>query len=244
MWHLHAYWFQRMRVKLRRDLLEIVRRIERWGHDGDPVHRTGIADAIEGLTSQEYSRILESVSDRAAAVRIAAAAGGIHAGASSEAVDRGKAASVNAGRAGARRLPSDEEELGPDEIKAALERAGGNITLAASALGLPNRYVLYRLMSRVGIATNAPARVRLDAWPDERPIEVGERLPGQISQNRRIQRTNLYDNLQAALHAIDSWLVANPEESPQRVSVYAARQQFSRTMDALAVLDLEGSPTS
>jgi two-component system nitrogen regulation response regulator GlnG/two-component system response regulator HydG len=42
-------------------------------------------------------------------------------------------------------------ELGRAEIAAALSAAKGNVTRAARALGLKNRFVLYRLMKKVGV---------------------------------------------------------------------------------------------
>jgi two-component system, NtrC family, response regulator HydG len=42
-------------------------------------------------------------------------------------------------------------ELGDDEIRAALRRHDGNLTRAASALGLPSRFSLYRLLKRRGL---------------------------------------------------------------------------------------------
>jgi DNA-binding NtrC family response regulator len=42
-------------------------------------------------------------------------------------------------------------ELGRAEIDAALSAAKGNVTRAARALGLKNRFVLYRLMKKVGV---------------------------------------------------------------------------------------------
>jgi two-component system nitrogen regulation response regulator GlnG/two-component system response regulator HydG len=43
-------------------------------------------------------------------------------------------------------------EIDAARIQAALQEAGGNVTAAARALGLKNRYVLYRLMKRHGLA--------------------------------------------------------------------------------------------
>jgi two-component system response regulator HydG len=42
--------------------------------------------------------------------------------------------------------------FGPDEIRAALEGRDGSIALAAEDLGLPNRFALYRLMKKHGLA--------------------------------------------------------------------------------------------
>ena len=42
-------------------------------------------------------------------------------------------------------------ELGRPQIEAALAAAGGNVTQAARALGLKNRFVLYRLMKKIGL---------------------------------------------------------------------------------------------
>jgi two-component system nitrogen regulation response regulator GlnG/two-component system response regulator HydG len=44
------------------------------------------------------------------------------------------------------RLPSDDGELTPDAIRAALAEQGGSVTKAAKRLGLKNRFALYRLM--------------------------------------------------------------------------------------------------
>jgi DNA-binding NtrC family response regulator len=49
----------------------------------------------------------------------------------------------------ARELP------GEAEIRAALSASGGNVVRAADALGLGSRYVLYRLMRKLGIETDA-----------------------------------------------------------------------------------------
>ncbi|HEX2686486.1 MAG TPA: sigma 54-interacting transcriptional regulator [Kofleriaceae bacterium] len=46
-------------------------------------------------------------------------------------------------------------ELGRAQIEAALSAAKGNVTRAARALGLKNRFVLYRLMKKVGVDGNA-----------------------------------------------------------------------------------------
>jgi two-component system nitrogen regulation response regulator GlnG/two-component system response regulator HydG len=42
-------------------------------------------------------------------------------------------------------------QLGPQEIEAALHANDGNVTAATRALGLRNRFVLYRLIKRHGI---------------------------------------------------------------------------------------------
>lgn len=42
--------------------------------------------------------------------------------------------------------------LGPDEIRAALAARDGSVELAAAELGLPNRFALYRLMKKHGLA--------------------------------------------------------------------------------------------
>jgi DNA-binding NtrC family response regulator len=47
--------------------------------------------------------------------------------------------------------PSEHEPPTDAEIRAALATSGGNIVRAAQALGLANRYVLYRLMRKLGI---------------------------------------------------------------------------------------------
>ncbi len=48
--------------------------------------------------------------------------------------------------------PDDETvDPGADAIRAALARAGGSVTAAARALGLRNRYVLYRLLRKHGL---------------------------------------------------------------------------------------------
>ncbi len=48
--------------------------------------------------------------------------------------------------------PSDSGSLGRPEIEAALVEAQGSVTTAARILGLKNRFALYRLMKRHGIA--------------------------------------------------------------------------------------------
>ena len=48
--------------------------------------------------------------------------------------------------------PSDSGSLGRPEIEAALVEAQGSVTTAARLLGLKNRFALYRLMKRHGIA--------------------------------------------------------------------------------------------
>ncbi|KYF97173.1 hypothetical protein BE20_39605 [Sorangium cellulosum] len=48
--------------------------------------------------------------------------------------------------------PSDSGSLGRVEIEAALAEAQGSVTTAARLLGLKNRFALYRLMKRHGIA--------------------------------------------------------------------------------------------
>jgi len=55
------------------------------------------------------------------------------------------------------RLAADEPsvaaaEIGREQIEAALARAQGNVTKAARELGLKNRFVLYRLMKKLGVA--------------------------------------------------------------------------------------------
>jgi transcriptional regulator of acetoin/glycerol metabolism len=47
-------------------------------------------------------------------------------------------------------------EPSEEQVRAALERAKGNVRRAAAALGLPSRYALYRLMKKHGIAIEAP----------------------------------------------------------------------------------------
>lgn len=49
------------------------------------------------------------------------------------------------------RTASKHARLGPDEIRAALVAEGGSVELAAAALGLPNRFVLYRLLKKHGL---------------------------------------------------------------------------------------------
>ena len=46
---------------------------------------------------------------------------------------------------------ADPEDLDAGAIRAALESANGSVTAAARALGLKNRFALYRLMKRHGI---------------------------------------------------------------------------------------------
>ena len=46
---------------------------------------------------------------------------------------------------------SDAGDVGADQVRAALQSANGSVTAAARALGLKNRFVLYRLMKRHGI---------------------------------------------------------------------------------------------
>jgi len=55
------------------------------------------------------------------------------------------------------RLPSSESdgEASPDAVRAAIEACQGNISQAARRLGLKNRYVLYRLMKKYGIAATS-----------------------------------------------------------------------------------------
>jgi DNA-binding NtrC family response regulator len=48
--------------------------------------------------------------------------------------------------------PPADGELGASDIERALAASGGNVTHAARALRLPNRYALYRLMKRLGLA--------------------------------------------------------------------------------------------
>lgn len=48
--------------------------------------------------------------------------------------------------------PAAREALGRREVEAALEATQGNVTRAARHLGLKNRFVLYRLMKRLGLA--------------------------------------------------------------------------------------------
>ncbi len=47
--------------------------------------------------------------------------------------------------------PEPAEEVGREEVEAALARHEGNVTRAARELGLKNRYALYRLMKRYGL---------------------------------------------------------------------------------------------
>ncbi|MCB9685029.1 MAG: sigma-54-dependent Fis family transcriptional regulator [Alphaproteobacteria bacterium] len=47
--------------------------------------------------------------------------------------------------------PVDPESLDADALRAALEAAGGNVTRAASDLGLSSRYAMYRLLRRAGV---------------------------------------------------------------------------------------------
>jgi len=55
------------------------------------------------------------------------------------------------------RLPRPETDGDPTEaaVRAAIEGASGNVTQAARTLGLKNRYLLYRLMKKYGIAESA-----------------------------------------------------------------------------------------
>jgi len=52
---------------------------------------------------------------------------------------------------GTREEPIAPDEIGADEVRAALERAGGVRERAWRDLGLANRYVLKRLIKRFGI---------------------------------------------------------------------------------------------
>ena len=60
-----------------------------------------------------------------------------------------------------RRLVTDEPsgatpaEIGKEQIEAALTRMAGNVTGAARELGLKNRFVLYRLMKKLGVDGSA-----------------------------------------------------------------------------------------
>jgi two-component system nitrogen regulation response regulator GlnG/two-component system response regulator HydG len=59
-----------------------------------------------------------------------------------------------------RRLVTEEPgvalaEIGREQIEASLARAQGNVTRAARELGLKNRFVLYRLMKKLGVAGGA-----------------------------------------------------------------------------------------
>ena len=47
---------------------------------------------------------------------------------------------------------SPKARLGADEIRAALAAHNGSVELAATELGLPNRFALYRLMKKYGLA--------------------------------------------------------------------------------------------
>jgi hypothetical protein len=51
----------------------------------------------------------------------------------------------------------------------------------------------------------------------------------------------LYDFLLAALNSIDAWLVANPDDSPQRQRVYAARKRLSLAMDTIVGVELNAA---
>ncbi|MBK9258684.1 MAG: sigma-54-dependent Fis family transcriptional regulator [Polyangiaceae bacterium] len=48
---------------------------------------------------------------------------------------------------------NEEEMVAESKVRAALAHCGGNVAQAAQALGLPTRYVLYRLMKKYGIRT-------------------------------------------------------------------------------------------
>ena len=48
--------------------------------------------------------------------------------------------------------PATDGEPGEDAVRAALSATGGNVSQAAKKLGLKNRFQLYRLMKRHGIA--------------------------------------------------------------------------------------------
>jgi two-component system nitrogen regulation response regulator GlnG/two-component system response regulator HydG len=65
----------------------------------------------------------------------------------------------NEGAAGSspRRITSSppSAELSGDEVRAALDAAGGSVEKAARALGLPNRFALYRLMKKLGMREQA-----------------------------------------------------------------------------------------
>ncbi len=60
--------------------------------------------------------------------------------------EEGEAASPGSSRA-----PASGREPTPDEIREALRRHDDNLTKAARALGLPSRFVLYRLIKRLGM---------------------------------------------------------------------------------------------
>jgi two-component system nitrogen regulation response regulator GlnG/two-component system response regulator HydG len=47
---------------------------------------------------------------------------------------------------------SARTRVGPDEIRAALAARDGSVELAAAELGLPNRFALYRLLKKHGLA--------------------------------------------------------------------------------------------
>ena len=49
-------------------------------------------------------------------------------------------------------LPRGSARVGPEEIRAALAARDGNIERAAAELGLPNRFALYRLLKKHGLA--------------------------------------------------------------------------------------------
>jgi two-component system nitrogen regulation response regulator GlnG/two-component system response regulator HydG len=53
--------------------------------------------------------------------------------------------------------PGSEPEPDRAAVEAALETSSGNVTRAARLLGLRNRYVLYRLMKRLGMAAKVEA---------------------------------------------------------------------------------------
>jgi DNA-binding NtrC family response regulator len=54
----------------------------------------------------------------------------------------------NAASSGPSTTRSAEREPGPDELKASIDRHGGNLAKAARALGLKSRYALYRLLRK------------------------------------------------------------------------------------------------
>lgn len=49
--------------------------------------------------------------------------------------------------------PVEPQQLTKDAVNDSLERHGGNVTRAAQDLGLKNRYVLYRLMRKLGVGS-------------------------------------------------------------------------------------------
>ena len=65
-------------------------------------------------------------------------------------------ASASAPRAHSSAAPDLKPEPTSNEIRAALETAGGSVGRAAGALGLSSRFVLYRLMRKYGIRDAAP----------------------------------------------------------------------------------------